>query len=532
MRRITWIAFAVVSALPYRAMPETFPPVGRLIVSIPPGTLQLDPHLAVSSSEAQVFTAIYEGLLRYDPRTLDPIPAVASAWEISEDGRKITFFLRTEARFDSGDAVLAADFRDSWLELLAPETKSHYAFLLDAVSGAREYRIGRGAAEDVGIRVLAARVLEVRLNVPTPYFFKILPHFSLAPLHPTRRSARSETSDSSISLVIGNGPYALSTVETDGSIIFRKSPNYWGSESVEIDEIAVRAFDDPVTASTGFNGGYVHWSMESFDVATVSDVSSIRVNTLFSTNYLFFRTNTPPWADERVRKAFVLALPLEKLRDEYANLLSTSSLIPPLHGYPAVRGIEESDPIESSRLLEDAAFSPVLSLRRLGIAVFDDEGRGIAEQLRATWRDSFDTDVRIEQIGRIDLIGSATENITVGVMNWIGDFADPLAFLSMWSSDNGLNPSEFADARYDAILARAAIAPSGDRYRILAEAERMLLETAVVVPIYHASAINLVDLDRVDGWYTNPLNIHPFRDLRFREFPPPANIAFGPHSAR
>ena len=51
------------------------------------------------------------------------------------------------------------------------------------------------------------------------------------------------------------------------------------------------------------------------------------------------------------------------------------------------------------------------------------------------------------------------------------------------------------------------------------------MDTPVVLPISHAPAFNLVDLDRIEGWFPNVLNIHPFKHLRFRELRVPPGVA-------
>ena len=79
---------------------------------------ELDFRKSYFASEAQVFTAIYEGLFSYHPATMEPTPAAASRWEVSEDRRQWTFTIRNNARFWNGDPLRAEDFRASWLSLL------------------------------------------------------------------------------------------------------------------------------------------------------------------------------------------------------------------------------------------------------------------------------------------------------------------------------------------------------------------------------------------------------------------------------
>ena len=53
----------------------------------------------------------------------------------------------------------------------------------------------------------------------------------------------------------------------------------------------------------------------------------------------------------------------------------------------------------------------------------------------------------------------------------------------------------------------------------------MLLQEAVILPISHMVAFNIVNRGQVDGWYPNALDIHPFRFIRFRRLQGPRGVA-------
>jgi len=63
------------------------------------------------------------------------------------------------------------------------------------------------------------------------------------------------------------------------------------------------------------------------------------------------------------------------------------------------------------------------------------------------------------------------------------------------------------------------------RYKTLSEAEKLLLEGGVVLPISYTPAVNVIDTDEIDGWYANPLDIHPFKYLEYAAFKPLPGVA-------
>jgi ABC-type oligopeptide transport system substrate-binding subunit len=98
---------------------------------------------------------------------------------------------------------------------------------------------------------------------------------------------------------------------------------------------------------------------------------------------------------------------------------------------------------------------------------------------------------------------------------WIGDFADPEAFLQMWTPGSSLNEAGFDDPAFMELLTQSYEKDGEKRMSLLAEAESLLLGKAVVLPIYHGFASSIIDLDYIEGWYQNALDIHPYKDLRF-----------------
>jgi len=129
---------------------------------------------------------------------------------------------------------------------------------------------------------------------------------------------------------------------------------------------------------------------------------------------------------------------------------------------------------------------------------------------------SFSFEVYLEEVKKPDF--------TVGSATWIGDYADPLTFLQMWTTDSNLNDARFSDDEFDSLIERSFVEGGRERYETLGESEGVLLQKAVVLPVSHTPAFNLIDLDRVEGWFPNVLNIHPLKYLRFRALRLPPGV--------
>jgi oligopeptide transport system substrate-binding protein len=114
---------------------------------------------------------------------------------------------------------------------------------------------------------------------------------------------------------------------------------------------------------------------------------------------------------------------------------------------------------------------------------------------------------------------------TVASTSWIGDFVDPLAFLQMWASDSNLNDARLSDPEFDRLLGAAAQKTGEDRLAALSLAEVRLLSGAAVLPIHYSLSSSVIDTDYIDGWYTNVLDVHPFKYLSFGTRSVRSNVA-------
>lgn len=483
------------------------------VVNFLPADVQLNPIHSYTTTEAQIYTAIYEGLVVYDPLTLEPQPGVAERWEVSDDRRTYTFYLRDDAKYWNGDRVSAQDFRETWLKLLRPDTEAAYASLFDIIEGAQAYRNGDSTdRESVGIRARSAGVLEVTLEHPASHFLRVLCHHSFVVVHPDLLEIETWQEPTEI---IGNGPFVINDA-SDDEMVLARNESYWDSDRIELDTLRFVFSDDYLGITEQFNIGEIQWVRGAIDIPTVRYQDTIVVNPLFATTYYQFNAASTPFDDWRIRRALALLIPWGAVRDEAIQFLPSANLVPSIPYYPDVEGILERDEERAVELIEAAGIEqvPDFTITIPG----GEENQRVAGLMKDAWEPVLGNSIAIEQVlypEYFDLIED--EQYTVGTVSWIGDFADPLTFLEMWTSGSNLNNSAYSNREYDSIVRKAMEQSGVGRYETLAEAEELLLWDAIVLPISHSPAINLIDLTRVDGWYPNPLDVHPFKFIAFSD---------------
>ncbi len=469
----------------------------------------LNPHTASYSSEGQLLNALYEGLFVYDPLSLEPVAAVAEDFAVSRNKKTWTFTIRPEAAFSNGERITAYDVKDSWIALLEPSLNAPFASLLDCIEGASDYRQGKISADDVGIEVKNRTTLTVRLNAPTEFFAKILTHhaFSVVPKEKD----------------VYSGAYVLKERNVD-TLIFEKNMEYYNEKKVAIPSIKIITDDNTSENAYRFNIGEAQWATGGVMVHEIYDSDTLYIAPQFGTEFVFFKAHNKPWDNPDLRNAVISAIPWDLLRTSF---VPAETLILPIGSYPDIVGIKERDIEYAKELLEKSGYK----------VQSDEEENTIPTGLELTFAIP-DLDYTREQ-AQIMVDGLAEVGITLKIettpserylgsfdgwdadlftYTWIGDFADPLAFLELFRSGSSLRETHWTDEEFDAILEEATtIEDQEERYEKLSEAEQYLIDAGIILPLSHPVSFNVVDTSILGGWYPNALDIHPFKDMYFIE---------------
>ena len=119
---------------------STIPPrqnILRYVNGDEPGSL--DPPISTGQPEARIYMALYQGLIDYDPRTLQAIPALAERWDLSNDSSEFVFHLRHNAVWSNRDPITAQDFVYSVRRGVSPALASQNAYLAYYINYAEAY---------------------------------------------------------------------------------------------------------------------------------------------------------------------------------------------------------------------------------------------------------------------------------------------------------------------------------------------------------------------------------------------------------
>ncbi len=479
---------------------EPNPAIQRNLIIIDDSAFHsLDPHTSSMANDEQLFTGLYEGLFTYHPYSLEPVNALAESYTVSRNSKKWTFTIRKGATYSDGTPITAEEIRRSWLKLLSPETGAPYASLLDPIVGVKDFRKGLCGEDAVGITA-KDQTLTVRLDEPCEHLSRILCNAAFAAV-PEKNGVYS-------------GPFVLSSLSEKGATL-TKNFLYWDQQNVHIPGVTYRFSEDTDENAFAFNVGDAHWVAGAMSMNQVYDTSTIQFSASFATEYLFFMADHTPFNDPVVRNAILLATPWDELRS--VSYYPCDSLVLQLMGYPTVIGVSETDVDEGRDMLLAAGYNPA-DIRLTYCANDTAHSRNQAELLKKNW-EKLGITVHVEYVNPYFYYNTVkTQHADVYMYSWIGDFADPMAFLELFRSDSTLNDSNWRNSEYDALLEKAAtMANVSDRFKVLAQAEQLLLDSGEILPVEHTVKVNFVDTAEIGGWYDNAMDIHPLKYLYFKE---------------
>lgn len=494
-----------------------------------PGSL--DPIRTTSVAEAHLLRDLYEGLVIHDMKG-EIAPGVAESWTTSEDGLIWRFRLRADARWSNGELVTASDFVASLRRLIDPRQNAPYAPLLYPILHAeRIHKAVEGTRlEDLGVSDPEPRLVEIRLERPTPHLLELLAHQAALPVHPATADRPGRIS-ARVADWVSNGPYVLKEFVPSSHIRLDRNPSFHAVGEVRIETVIHYPIADPAVAARRFLAGELHLTTD-IPTEQIAQLrarlgSQLRVSPALGTYFLVLNTAKPPLSDERLRRALSLAIDREFIAERVwgRTMLPAYGVIPPHIGnygeraeldFKAASPLERED--EAKRLMAAAGYGPGMPLRlelrynrgdnnRRTIAAIAEQWAAIGVETSLIETDSAAHFAHLREGGEFD----------VARYGWIGDYSDPQSFLFLFRSDNrAFNVGRYADPQFDALMKLAeGEADLARRAAILREADSLIVRDQPWIPVLYYSHKALVS-ERLTGFEPNPQGAIPSRFLGFR----------------
>jgi len=442
----------------------------------------LDPGRATWQGEGDLVQQLFAGLAEVDAE-LNVVPHGARSWEVLEDGRRHRIYLRPDVCWTDGSPVTAHDYAYAWLRNLDPQvaTAEYPACLLDDVVGARAYRLGQlRDPEQVGVRALDARTLEVRLEQPLAYFPYLLTDPITFPL-PRRVIERWGEAWWQPEHILSNGAFRLAHFEP-GHVVLEHNPLYFGEGTGNLAGAEYLAIPDETERLARFRRGDLDLALSLLEIP--EDLASCPQHSLGLDTWYLILSPQPPLDDLHLRRAIAMAIDRQSLAEFLGACPATGGLIPP--GMPGhTPGLAlPYDPEQARRQLAEAGYPEAGGLPPLRVQYYMPKiGAAVAQSLREALAVEVDLHLIVpanllEDVGGSQLL----------LDGWLADLPDPDNFLRHSTVLPVLRKAGWQDPELEALLERAAHTPDrAGRMALYRRADRRLVaEQALVVPLTYA----------------------------------------------
>ncbi len=508
----------------------------------PEALSSLDPAFARNQANSWAVAQLYNGLLELDS-AMQPAPALARRFAVSEDGKTYTFVLRRGVRFhDSevfatgrGRAVVAQDFVYSFRRLLDPATASPGGWIFRG----KVLEDKAGAISDTCFVAANDSTLRIHLQAPFVPFLGILtmPYASVVPRETVARYGKDFREHP-----VGTGPFRFKLWDEGNVLLYSRNSHYWrrdnqGRTLPYLDAVAISFIADRKTEFLTFMQGkldFLSGIREGSRDLIMNPDGSVRADfqgrftvqkvPYLNTEYLGFQLDSTNLSGEqaaqgralrdvRVRQALSYAIDKRGL---LAYVLShvgqpgNSGFVPaalPSFSVTEVPGLAYQ-PQRARQLLQAVGYGPghPLKLRLSTVA----ERKAVSEFLQKNWAD---VGVQVQ----IDINQSAAQQEMVDggraaffAKSWLGDYPDAENYLALFYSPNfspaGPNKTHFRSAAYDRLYdqARAEQNPA-TRTALYQAMDRLVVAGSPVIPLYYDEVVRLTQ-NNVRGLEANPMN--------------------------
>ncbi|ASJ75412.1 Oligopeptide-binding protein AppA [Granulosicoccus antarcticus IMCC3135] len=468
---------------------------GTMVMIAQPEPPSLAPYLSTSGPIGLVAPKIYSGLLDYDLQ-LNPIGDLAESFDISEDGKTMTFNLRKGVTWHDGEPFTSADVQFSIMEVLK---KFH-------PRGPNTFR------EVNSIDTPDELTAVFNLERPAPYMLRAFSAYE-SPIVPKHLLEGKDVREADLSNnPVGTGPFKFVEWKKGQYIRLDKNPDYWKKGYPLLDRIVARVIPDASTRTAAMESGEVHYgafgAIPNVDVIRLRDFDEIGVTTdgyamINPMALIEFDVTKPPFDSKAMRQAISLAVDRQFMIDNIwfgygkpATSAMTSNYAPlglytPTANYPST-----ADVPAAIALLDAAGIKPdadgVRATAVIDLIPYGEEWRRVGEYLKQSLGDiGVKLELRYEDVPTWLKRVYADYDFSLNI-NYFYQLPDPVIGVQRHYGTDQIrqgtpfvNSARYSNARVDELLEAGAVEANADkRGAIYAELQNILADELPVVNLF------------------------------------------------
>jgi len=445
------------------------------------------------------------------------IPGAADRWESSEDGKTWTFYLHPDAKWSDGTPVTAHDFEYTYRRLLDPDSGNVYAFFYYDIKGAKSYNQRKNPdPETLGVRAVDDLTFIIETERPCAYLPYVTQFPTSSPV-PRRQVEKYGPKWTEAGNCVTNSAFHLDEWLSGEYMTFILNPHYNGNNPAFLRKI-VRIFTGQVGATSASGAvGMLPYENNETDIITVNrpaDLERIKNDPMlrkelwtydgFGTEYLFFRTQEPPFNDVRVRLAIAHAIDKRAIANVVlrGSVLPAYTMLPPhFPGYVGdkYQDFQAYDPDRARQLLAEAGYPNGRGFPKVDLWLSDVPPTapiGQASQvIQQELKEVLGIDIEIRNTQGNTYVQKMYEwEIPLSLGGFGYDYPDPQSLLGVvWRSQpKGYTRHDWTNARFDEMIDKGIVELDRDkRLGYYQEAERIIASDVGGAFLWHRLAHEL-----------------------------------------
>jgi len=456
-------------------------PPGVLVVGQIAEPKSLDPHAVTAVNDFRILMNVYDGLVRYKDGTLEVEPALATGWEISEDGTVYTFDLREGVTFHDGTPFDAEAVVFNFERMLNEDHPYHdtgpfpLAFFFSAVES---------------VEAVDATTVRFTLNAPYAPFLSNLAYPTGLIVSPAAVQEHGADFGRNPS---GTGPFVFEEWRSNERVVVVRNDDYWdGTAGTEA--VVFRPITDANTRTAEMLAGGIDLMVEVPPTSlsefqggdfTVHEQAGPHVW------FLILNAKEGPFADKRVRQAANYAINKEAIVNDVLEGTAevAAGPTPPAFAWAYNDALEPYpyNPEKARELIAEAGAEGAeltFYVTEGGSGMLDPVAMGTAIQADLA---AVGFDVSIETYEWNTFLGEVNPGLEgkadMAEMAWMTNDPDTLPFLALrtdaWPDQGGFNSGYYSNPEVDELLEAARVATDqAERARLYKEMQEIVQEDA------------------------------------------------------
>lgn len=447
-----------------------------------------------------------------------PTAGLAKKATVSADGLTWTFTLR-DAKWSNGDQITAQDFVYSWRRSLTPKTASPYAYLFSGVKNADAISKGKLPVEQLGIKALDNKTVEISLEKPIAYFKVLMAYPLFGPQNQKVVEKYGKKYATNSKYMVYSGPFVIKDwTGTSDKWSFQKNPNYWDKKQVKLDKISYKVVSNPNTGYELYQQGKLDMTpLSSQQVKNYKNSSEFKQYPYSYVAFLAYNFNATNAANKKalnnqnIRRALSLALDRKVLTKKVfgdGSQVPTGFVANDLAKNPQT-GVDFS---KEQAVTKTVAYDANLAqkywrkglaetgLKELTFNILASSDTPTNDALTQYLQSQYTKvlpglKVKVQNIpGKSALERARKGEFDIYVSGWGGDFNDPITFLQIPLTGTSYNYGNYSNSEYDRLIAKATNEDANDRlarWNDLVAAAKLFNSQQGVSPLYQQTTAYL-----------------------------------------